>query len=74
MFDFIYTFDNWLTFVLNPLMTWVYDSSNGSYYEFLTASVIYYVAYLLFIIAFLFTVTFVFGFVKSAYYFVKEIF
>ena len=74
MFDFIYTFEDWLTIFLNPLMTWVYDPLNGTYYEFLIAFVIHVVAYLLFVIAFVMTVTFVLGFVKSAYYFVKEIF
>lgn len=74
MFDFIYTFQDWLLQFLTPLLTWVYDPVNGTYYDFQTAQVIQIVAYLLFVIAFMVVVWFVLAFVKSAYYFVKELF
>ena len=52
-FDFIIPYQAWIDEVITPLFNWVYDSLNGSYYEFITAQNIQYIAYLLFIIAFI---------------------
>jgi hypothetical protein len=73
-FDFIYSFENWLIDIFTPLFTWIFDPLNGSYYEFITAQSVQYIAYMLFIVSFVIVIWFALGFVKSVYYFVKEIF
>lgn len=74
-FDFIVSFDNWLSKSLNDLIyTDPYLVDYGSVYDYKQNGFIKFGVYLLFVIAFVVTLTFVLGFVKSAYYFVKEIF
>lgn len=72
MFDFIVPYQAWVDQFVEPLLTWIFDPTKGSEYEFMTAQLLMVLVYVAGILTFVVIGGFVISFSKGLFYFLME--